>query len=44
MTARLQRTEGEVLIIVRNYFWRRVLKDRVVPFDSREVIWEGAEV
>jgi hypothetical protein len=37
--------EGDVLIIVRNCLWRRVLKQRQnCPFRLREVIWGGAEV
>jgi hypothetical protein len=45
MTFRLQRTEGEVLLIGRNYLWRRVLKQRQsCPFRLREVIRGGAEV
>ena len=42
-TFRLQRTEGEVFITVRNYVWRRVLRQRQsCLFLLREVIWGGS--
>ena len=45
MTFRLQRTEGEVLIIVRNYLWLSVLKQRQsYPLWLREIIWGSGVV